>query len=276
MPRKDHGFVRLWRKIFSNEELRDNAIARLIFMDFILLASHKEYKGLKRGQLFTSNEMIKERYKFMVGTRPKYLFSLYQVKQAMKTLVNCRMIDRIQTYQGSVITILNYDKYQTPFAYEKSNEQPVTRPDTRPDIYNKEWYTKNIYNIAPSFALDSKDRIQGWLPLSMLCAHLEARSKNPKAKPKHLKPDKIVSRIKQLTRIADFFRNGDSAVVEATGFNSMKELMTQAIDDRWLGFNPFMRKYNSYLAKMERWKKERQAKEPEDVIGGGLPRAEDL
>lgn len=72
---------------------------------------------IKRGQLFRSYSDIKEGTKWFIGWR-KMTYNENQVKKTMKFL---REVGRIATKKepgGVLITICNYDYYQTPESYE--------------------------------------------------------------------------------------------------------------------------------------------------------------
>ena len=96
--------------------------------DWILLnANYKDHGKIKRGQLLTTYRDIKEGLAWYVGYR-KETYKKHQCETAMKILTRENMITTAKTTRGLIITVLNYDKYQTPGNYENytGNEPSAT------------------------------------------------------------------------------------------------------------------------------------------------------
>ena len=87
----------------------------------LLKANHKENKGLKRGQFHTSISEMQEAMSFMIGYR-KIIPKKDHIRRAYEHFSNATMIDTTKTTRGMVISILNYDIYQTPKHYEAHSE----------------------------------------------------------------------------------------------------------------------------------------------------------
>jgi len=98
-------------------------------------ANHKpkKYAGfvVERGQLFRSYMEIREGLHWMVGWR-KMMYNENQTKKAMKFLREGGMIDTKKELGGVLITICNYDYYQTPENYERTNESTNERTIEEP------------------------------------------------------------------------------------------------------------------------------------------------
>ncbi len=105
-------------------------------------ANHKDRKVsgkiIKRGQLFTSYQEIRNGLRWKIGYRTER-YSKWQCENAMKFLRKAVMVATAKTARGVIITILNYDIYQNPENYESRNE---SRNESRglpqpPDTKNK-------------------------------------------------------------------------------------------------------------------------------------------
>lgn len=117
------GWIKLYRKILEDEDLKDPGL-RLLFIELLLMAAHedsvymtKRYGpiNLKRGQAITSTRKIASRYG-------------WSRKRATKCLKNLHLCGKIAPQTGphySFITICKYDDYQAVLekgSHEGSNE----------------------------------------------------------------------------------------------------------------------------------------------------------
>lgn len=118
--------------------------------------SDKKYGGklIKRGQLFRSYSDIRDGLHWFIGWR-KMTYNENQTKKAMKFLREARMVTTMKEPGGMLITICNYDYYQDPTNYERTNErtnertieEPLknqTLPDNNKNVKNK----KNINTVG--------------------------------------------------------------------------------------------------------------------------------
>lgn len=72
---------------------------------------------IKRGQCIRTYQDIIDGLKWMVGFRYEY-YSKTQIQKALNFLRNERMISTVKTTRGMIITIIKYNKYQSPGNYE--------------------------------------------------------------------------------------------------------------------------------------------------------------
>lgn len=93
---------------------------------------------IKRGQTMRSYSDIQEALSWKVGWR-KMTYSKWDCEKAMKVLLKATMIATQKTTRGMIITVLNYDKFQTPENYETDNEDhsKATREPQTTDTINK-------------------------------------------------------------------------------------------------------------------------------------------
>ena len=129
----NRGYIKLFRKIEDNILWRSNEpyCKRAAWVDLILLANHKDNDFLmgnkkivvKRGQHWTSNEKLQQRWRW----------SEKRVREFLKLLQEEGMIYLETTNRGSMITLVNYGKFQDfipklgePIA-EQKKEQKTNR-----------------------------------------------------------------------------------------------------------------------------------------------------
>lgn len=112
--------------IIKAKKIRESAIAhcspcvREIFDWLLLEANFKDTKVCKRGQLIRSYEDILEGLHWYSGWR-KMRYSKAACGSAMETLKEHAMVTTAKTTRGMLITIVNYDKYQTFQNYGDNN-----------------------------------------------------------------------------------------------------------------------------------------------------------
>lgn len=117
-------------------------------------ANHTDNGPIKRGQTVRSYSDIQEGLKWMIGYR-KEKYSKWQCEIAMKWLTKHDMITTMKTTRGMIITICNYDYYQSPENYEshtKADTKATRKPQTTDTINKNDKNDKNKNNTAlPDF-----------------------------------------------------------------------------------------------------------------------------
>lgn len=113
--------------------------------DYLLReANHKDNKalGIKRGQLLRTISEIQHELHWMIGYCKK-TYSKSQCEAAYDFLRKNNMITTLKTTRGMIITICNYDYYNSPENYEANNN-----PTTSQQVTNKQRSTinKNVEN----------------------------------------------------------------------------------------------------------------------------------
>jgi hypothetical protein len=126
--------------------------------DWLLLkAMFKDGDVLKKGQVLTSYDEIRQGLSWNVGWR-KMTYSKWDCEKAMKMLTKLEMITTKKTTKGMVITICKYSYYQDIINYEshtESHRKATGKPQTTDTIEKevKEYIKKNKekeYNIYGS------------------------------------------------------------------------------------------------------------------------------
>ena len=113
------GWVKSYRKILENPIVCKDADYFAVWNYLLLSATHKEtpalFKGKKitlmPGQLITGRKVISEKFRVSES-------KVYRILNAFKSE---QQIEQQTSNQNSLITILNWEKYQ-------DNEQPIKQP----------------------------------------------------------------------------------------------------------------------------------------------------
>jgi biotin operon repressor len=145
--KNQNGWIKLHRQILEWEWYEDINCFRL-FTHLLLKANHKEkrYKGIviKAGQIVTSRDLLAQE----TG------LSSQQVRTAITKLKSTNEITSVTSSQGTIIEVVNYEKYQLS-TNEITEEQPTSNQrvtTNKNDKNNKE----NIYRHFKHLSL-SKD-----------------------------------------------------------------------------------------------------------------------
>ena len=110
--------------------------AREVFDYFLRKAFWKDGIDLKRGQWLTSYKAIQEDLRWYVGNRPER-YKKHQIETAVKLLTKAGAITTTKTTRGMIVTVCNYDFYQTQENYENHSEpnlKPTREPRESPTI----------------------------------------------------------------------------------------------------------------------------------------------
>lgn len=138
------GWVRIHRKIFDNPDwLREPFTSGQAWIDLILLANYKDgflnIQGaripIKRGQIGWSQERLSTRWQWSRGKVKRYLLWLENVHQIVQS----------KTSKISLITLINYDEYQTDDTADSTADgHPTVQPT---DTNNKVKKEKKVNNV---------------------------------------------------------------------------------------------------------------------------------
>ena len=120
------GFIALSRSV-RNADWAKCAIKRTLWENLLIDASYKSrtvnFKGtdwnLSRGQLVTTREILANQIE--IGGKP---VNSTIIRRALEFFENQGMISKIGNRLGTVITIINYDAYQSYFC-DQSNDQKI-------------------------------------------------------------------------------------------------------------------------------------------------------
>lgn len=140
------GWIKLHRQILEWEWYSDNNCFRL-FLHLLLKANHKErrFKGmeLEIGTIVTSRDLL-ARETGLTGQ---------QIRTALNKLILTNEITSVSSSQGTIIQVVNYEKYQLA-TNEITNEQPTNnqRITTNNNVKNnKENTYRRFAHLSLSF-----------------------------------------------------------------------------------------------------------------------------
>jgi hypothetical protein len=152
------GYIIISRQIVDSEIWSKPPLYVKVWLYLLTMAQHSQYKGLKRGQLYTSIPDIIEACSWKVGARKERPTKdqIYQVIQWLRkgneggheSNTKATMITTTKATHGMLINIDNYDFYQDPKNYESNDEgndekaTKGTRKQRQPDNINK-----NVNNV---------------------------------------------------------------------------------------------------------------------------------
>lgn len=115
------GYILLARKLFDSWLMDKPPLWMKLWVWMIGQANWKDRNKLKRGQFVTTAETMREAMSYHIGARicrP----SEKEIRRAYEGLTKGGMVVRTKSTRGMVITVCNYDYYQTFENYEGQRE----------------------------------------------------------------------------------------------------------------------------------------------------------
>ena len=149
---KEMTFAIFFRKIFDWEWYTDSKTFHLFF-HCVLRANHEpnSYQGipLKRGQFVTG------RKKLSVETG----LSEQEVRTILKRLKSTNEITIQSNHRNSIITVNNYDEYQSFYRKKRKINQQINREITtnNNNIYNTKEYIYNTHTIEKNVCVENNN-----------------------------------------------------------------------------------------------------------------------
>lgn len=147
----DGGYILIARKIIDSEIFDKPPLYSKVWLYLLSRAQHKDYKQLKRGQLWTSIPEIQKACSWKVGYRTekptkKEVFGVlnwlrFPNERVREGNSDGMMIETTKGTQGLLVTISNYDFYQSPRNYEGNNE---SNDDFQTKVQRREQQGNNI------------------------------------------------------------------------------------------------------------------------------------
>lgn len=159
------GAILVARKLNSSAIFEKPPLYLKVWLFLLTQAQHNNYKDLKRGQLYTSIPKIQKAVSWKVGYRTEtptkdQIFNVLEWLRKPResnheSNESTPMITTTKATHGMLITICNYNVYQTLENYE-SNSEPNDNNDTNTrreqrhaDNINKNVYKNDIYSGFP-------------------------------------------------------------------------------------------------------------------------------
>lgn len=164
--KQDNGFVKISRNILEWEWYQD-VVTRSIFLHCILRASWKEktWKGqeIQRGQFVTS----------LASLAKETGFTIRQTRTALEHLQMTGEVTSLSTPQYRIITVNNYDKYQSATKQPTSKRQTSDKPTDKRPTTIKERKKNTTYSKE-----EKKEGGAAATPLSGTVGRLEGQDEN--------------------------------------------------------------------------------------------------
>ena len=137
--KQDNGFVKISRNILEWEWYQD-VVTRNIFLHCILKANWKEktWKGqkIKRGQFVTS----------LASLAKETGFTIRQTRTALEHLQMTGEVTNLSTPQYRIITVNNYDKYQSATKQSTIHQQTTNKASNKQSTTTKERKKNTTYS----------------------------------------------------------------------------------------------------------------------------------
>jgi hypothetical protein len=166
-PKIPGGYIIVSRKLIESEIWDKPPLYLKVWIYLLTKAQHKQYKGLKRGQLYTSIPEIIEACSWKVGARrerPKK-DQIFQIIDWLRKVnegghesnAKAPTIATTKATHGLVISIDKYCFYQDPLNYE-SNDEGTDENPTKPS--RKQRQPDNINKNVKNDKNDNKNNIR--------------------------------------------------------------------------------------------------------------------
>jgi hypothetical protein len=231
----DSGAFVISRSIFESEIWYKPPEYLKIWLYLIGKANHKgrKYRGYycERGQYFCNYKELREQLSYKIGYRNKK-YGDFAPKTLMKYLRKTQRITTTKKPRGILVTIINYDTYQTLGNYEKTseetNEETTKKPqrNQKPLSINKNY--KNEKNFKNIYSQNSDEFRLSELLLNLI---LERN-------PEHKRPDlqKWAGHVDRMIRLDSRRADDIETVIEwcqANEFWQNNIISTQKLRDKF-------------------------------------------
>lgn len=145
------GYIKLYRQLLQSDIQHTSPCQRELWQFFLLSAQHSDFKDLKRGQFYFRHKDFQDAYSWYIGYR-KMTYKKWEITKSMRSFCERNMIATMKATHGTLVTILNYDKYNASEDSEGNNEvsMKATRKQLGTTNINKN--DKNEKNIFISFS----------------------------------------------------------------------------------------------------------------------------
>jgi len=127
-PKIEGGYILLARKITISDIMKKPPLYMKLWVWMLESANRKNgYRGLERGQFFTTKNDMREAMSWMVGYR-KVTPTEKEIRNPYEWFLKGSMIVAKKVTHGTLVTICNYDEYQNPKNYEGQSEGQSDNP----------------------------------------------------------------------------------------------------------------------------------------------------
>jgi hypothetical protein len=128
------GYILMARKILESDLMARPPLWSKLWLWMLLRAEWKTNAKLPRGSFLTTIDEMRDAMSHMVGYR-KERPTKDEIRSAYEAFAKATAITTAKTTRGMIISIVNYDLYQTPSRYEAHSEslnENYTKPTVTP------------------------------------------------------------------------------------------------------------------------------------------------
>lgn len=177
-PKIKGGYVLLPRIILDSPIMNKPPLYYKVWEYLLLNAQHRDYKGLKRGQLFTSIPRIQEAMSWTSGFRKetpskKQIFGILEwLRNPNGGNAEVTMIVTTKVTHGMIVTICHYNDFQDSSAYEGNNEGNDGKPM---EVEAGEQYKQECFKNDKNLNKDKSDKSDS-LPYLEVISYLNSKA----------------------------------------------------------------------------------------------------
>lgn len=233
------GYILISRKLIESEIWNKPPLYVKVWLYLLIRAQHSDYKDLKRGQLWTSIDEIREACSYNVGFR-KVTPTKREVWSILEFLRNPKngnilrkpyegtaketMVETTKGTHGMLVTICNYDVYQTPKNYEGNGEgnDEGTMKVTAREQYKQECNKECNKNVCVTRARAGEPSFEAQAVINYLneATGRSFRASDPKTMAL------IENRLREGYQVSHFCTVIDNKVRQWLGDEKMEEFLT--------------------------------------------------
>jgi hypothetical protein len=133
-PPIGNGYILIARKLLKSFLMESPPLRLKLWMWMLLSARFRDGDKLKRGQLLTTIEEMREAMAYYTGFR-KQRPTKDEIRCAYGAFMKAAMITTTRTTRGIIITVCNYNKYQRSKSYGshgEPNDDDMAKPTVTP------------------------------------------------------------------------------------------------------------------------------------------------
>jgi hypothetical protein len=144
------GYILLSRSLIGSEIMKKPPLYLKVWVLLLCKAQHKQFKQLQRGQLLTSIPELIEECSYYNGaskkkpTRDQIFQVIDWLRKPSADLSKASMIATTKATHGMLITICNYDYYQSATNYESNTESTLKAMPRQRQPFNINKNDKNV------------------------------------------------------------------------------------------------------------------------------------
>lgn len=237
------GYILISRKLIESEIWNKPPLYVKVWLYLLIRAQHSDYKDLKRGQLWTSIDEIREACSYNVGFR-KVTPTKREVWSILEFLRNPKngnilrnpyegtaketMVETTKGIHGMLVTICNYNVYQTPKNYEGNDEgnDEGTMKVTAREQYKQECNKECNKNECVTRAREEQPAADNDFEIRAILNYLNEETGRSFRPTDQKTRALITARLEEGHRVSDFLTVIDNKTRQWLGDEKMEQFLT--------------------------------------------------